>query len=100
MDRLLDPGLVGLLVPIVGTVGLFAALIVRRVAWHKQRMAMIEQGLDPDESGRLHKERMAMIKQGMHPDRPEPEDGDLEHQPEVVELERAPARRATPLSQD
>ena len=46
---------------------------------------MIEKGLDPDELAKQHKERMAMIEQGMHPDRPELEDGDLERDPELIE---------------
>ncbi len=61
------------------------ALIIRRLAKHRERMAMIEQGLDPDERAKQHKERMAMIKQGMHPDRPEFEEGDLERDPELIE---------------
>ncbi len=85
MDRFLDPGFIGVMIPLVGTVGLFAALIVRRLAWHKERMAMIEQGLDPDERARQHKERMAMIKHGLDPDRLALEEGDLDRDPELIE---------------
>ncbi len=88
MDRFLDPGFIGVMIPIVGIVFVFSSLMVRRVARHRERMAMIEKGLDPDERARQiaeHKERMAMIEQGMHPDRPELEDGDLEHDPELTE---------------
>ena len=51
---------------------------------------MIEQGLDPDEQARQHKERIAMIAQGMHPDRPELEDGDLDDDPVLIELKHDP----------
>ena len=85
VDRFFDPGFLGVMIPLVGIVGVFTSLILRRLTWHKERMAMIEQGLDPDERRRQHKERMAMIGQGMHPDRPELEDGDLERDPELIE---------------
>ena len=85
MDRFLDPGFLGVMIPIVAIVGGFTAVIIRRLASHRERMAMIEQGLDPDERATQHKERMAMIEQGMHPDRVELEDGDLEHDPELIE---------------
>ncbi len=85
MDRFLDPGFIGVMIPIVGIVGLFASLIVRRLSRHRERMAMIEQGLDPDERATQHKERMAMIEQGMNPDRLELEEGDLEHDRELIE---------------
>ncbi len=83
MDRFLDPGV---LIPFVGIVGGIAALMFRRLTKHKERMAMIEQGLDPDERAKQHKERMAMIKHGMHPDGPALEEGDLERRdPELIE---------------
>ncbi len=92
MDRLLDPGFIAVMIPILGIV----ALIIRRLALHKERMAMIEQGLDPDERAKqhnlemeankaAHKERMAMIEQGMYPDRPGLDEGDLERDPELIE---------------
>ncbi len=61
MDRLLDPGFIAVMIPILGIV----ALIIRRLA--------------------LHKERMAMIEQGMYPDRPGLDEGDLERDPELIE---------------
>ncbi len=96
MDRLLDPGFIGVMIPIVGVVGVFTSLIFRRWTNHRERMAMIEQGLDPDEPAKqhdremeankaAHKERMAMIEQGMYPDRPELEDDGLEHEPALIE---------------
>ncbi len=81
MDRLLDPGFLGVMIPILGIV----ALIIRRLALHREHMAMIQQGLDPNERKRLHKERIAMIKQGMDPDRPELEESELERDPELIE---------------
>ncbi len=71
-----------IVLPMVG--GIAAAILTQRNR-HTERMAMIEQGLDPDERRRQHKERMAMIGQGMHPDRPELEDGDLERDTELIE---------------
>ncbi len=86
MERFLDPGFLGVMIPILGVVGVFTSLIFRRLVKHRERMAMIEQGLDPDERARQHKERMAMIEQGMHPDKLELEEGDLERRdPELIE---------------
>ena len=85
MDRFLDPGFLGLMIPILGIVGVFTSVTLRRLAKHRERMAMIEQGFDPDERRRRHKERMAMIDEGMHPDRPGLEEGDLERDPDLIE---------------
>ncbi len=66
MDRLLDPGFIGVMIPIVGIVAVFGSLIIRRLVKHRERMAMIEQG--------------------MHPDKLELEEGDLERRdPELIE---------------
>ena len=90
MDRLLDPGFIGVMIPIVGVVGVFTSLIFRRWTNHRERMAMIDQGLDPDERAKqhdremeankaTHKERMAMIEQGLDPDeRAKQHDRDME----------------------
>ena len=83
MDSLLDPGFLGGMIPIVAVVGGVVALMFRRWTKHKERMTMIEQGLDPDERAKLHKERMAMIKHGLDPDRPAL--ADPEHDPELIE---------------
>ncbi len=83
MDRLLDPIVLGVMIPIVAIVGAFTLTILRRWARHKERMGMIEEGLDPDERARQHKERMAMIKQGLDPDRPAL--ADPEHDRELIE---------------
>ncbi len=68
MDRLLDPGVLEWIVPLVAIVGALTLVGLLRWAKHKERMVMIEQGLDPDERAKQHTERMAMIKQGMDPD--------------------------------
>ncbi len=85
MDRILDPAILSLMIPIVGIVGGITIAIFSLRGEHKERIAMIEQGLDPDERKRQHKERMAMIKHGLDPDRPELEEGDLERDPELIE---------------
>ncbi len=77
--------LIVVMIPIVAIVGAFTLSALLRWAKHKERMAMIELGLDPDERAKQHKERLAMIKQGLDPDRPELEDGDLERDPELIE---------------
>ena len=67
MERFLDPGTLSILIPILAVVGVFTFLILQQRAKHKERMAMIEQG--------------------MHPDRPELADPehDPDHEPELIE---------------
>ncbi len=56
IERILRPEILALLIPVIAVAGTFTFLIM------KTRSA--------------HRERMAMIEQGMHPDRPELEAGD------------------------
>ncbi len=87
MHEIFDPmiPILGLMIPIVAIVGGITAGILRQRAIHTERMAMIEQGFDPDERARQHKERMAMIKHGLDPDRLALEEGDLDRDPELIE---------------
>lgn len=45
LDRLLDPGSLALLIPVLAIV----AGIVAIIAKHRERMAMIERGMNPDQ---------------------------------------------------
>ncbi len=58
IDRILSPDILALLIPIIAVAGTFTFLIMKTRSSHRERMAMIEQG--------------------MHPDRPELEAGDLD----------------------
>ena len=49
MDRFLDPAILGLMIPIVAIVGTFTLVILRAWARHQERMAMIAQGMHPDD---------------------------------------------------
>ena len=85
MDSFLDPGILGVMIPIVAIVGGLTIPILAVWTKHKERISMIEQGLDPDERTRQHEERMAMIKQGLDPDRPALEEDDPERDPKLIE---------------
>jgi hypothetical protein len=75
LDKLLDPAILGILIPIIAILGAVSVLITQRVIRHRERMAMIERG--------------------MHPDLPPPEegrDGEEEGRVELELPERDPVR--------
>jgi hypothetical protein len=43
-DRLLDPGVIALLIPIFAIIGWIVVIVLK----HRERMAMIEAGMNPD----------------------------------------------------
>jgi hypothetical protein len=45
---ILDPGIIALLIPITALVFGFATVIVKSVIRHRERMAKIGMGIDPD----------------------------------------------------
>jgi hypothetical protein len=47
-DKLLSPGVVWVLIPVLAIVGVFAKQMLNRYFDHKERMARIEAGLDTD----------------------------------------------------
>ena len=47
-DKLLSPGVVWVLIPVLAIVGVFAKQMLNRFFDHKERMARIEAGMDPD----------------------------------------------------
>lgn len=51
-DKLLDPGVLALLIPILGIVWWIIATVLK----HRERMAMIENGMNPDAVGEARKE--------------------------------------------
>ncbi len=46
--RILDPGTLALLIPILAVVFGGTGVIVRMVIRHRERLALIENGMDPD----------------------------------------------------
>ena len=70
MEGLLRPDVLGVMIPILAIVGGFSVLAYR--IWAR------------------HRERMAMIEQGMHPDRPQLDEGDadLELDPQQRDADR------------
>jgi len=48
-EKLLSPGVVWVLIPVLAIVGVFAKQMLNRYFDHKERMAKIEAGMDPDE---------------------------------------------------
>ncbi len=48
LDRLISPEILALLIPIIAVSGVFSYLILRSRMQHRERMAMIEQGMHPD----------------------------------------------------
>jgi hypothetical protein len=53
LNALLNPGTLALLIPVLGMVG----WIVSEIAKHRERMARIEKGIDPNGYKRLEKPR-------------------------------------------
>ncbi len=49
LDELLEPEILVFLIPIVAIITGGAVAIVHRVITHKERMAMIERGIHPDQ---------------------------------------------------
>ena len=47
-DKLLSPGVVWVLIPVLAIVGVFAKQMLNRFFDHKERMARIEAGMNPD----------------------------------------------------
>ena len=47
-DKLLSPGVVWVLIPVLAIVGVFAKQMLNRYFDHQERMARIEAGMDPD----------------------------------------------------
>ena len=81
----LDAGILALMIPLSAIAGGVTIAILVLWAKHRERISMIDQGLDPDARAKQHEERMAMIKQGMHPDGPELEEDDPERDPRLIE---------------
>ncbi len=48
-DKLLNPAVLGTMIPLAVIIGVFTKSIVGRVATHRERLAMIEQGMHPDQ---------------------------------------------------
>lgn len=48
IGKLLQPEIIWVLIPLVAIIGLFARQLVQRYFSHKERMAKIEAGMDPD----------------------------------------------------
>ena len=69
----MDAGMLALMIPIVAIVGGVTLAILNSHARAREAQAK-------------HEERMAMIEQGMHPDQPEfEEDDDPERDPRLIE---------------
>ena len=47
-DKLLSPGVVWVLIPVLAIVGVFAKQMLNRYFDHQERMARIEAGMGPD----------------------------------------------------
>lgn len=52
LTQLLDADVLALLIPIVGTIGLFSYLGARAYFRHAERMEKIRNGVDPDANDR------------------------------------------------
>ncbi|MCH8142386.1 MAG: hypothetical protein IH908_12400 [Proteobacteria bacterium] len=48
LEKLLDPAIIWAVIPVVAIIGVFGKQIVSRYFDHKERMAKIEAGMDPD----------------------------------------------------
>lgn len=48
LDRLLQPEILGVCIPLVALIGGFAVAITKMVIKHRERMALIERGILPD----------------------------------------------------
>ncbi len=48
LEKLLDPAIIWVVIPVVAIIGVFGKQIVSRYFDHKERMAKIEAGMDPD----------------------------------------------------
>ncbi len=48
LDRLLNPAILGVLIPIVAILSVFGWLTVTSLIKHRDRLAMIDRGMHPD----------------------------------------------------
>lgn len=48
MEKLLQPDVVWVVIPVIAIVAVVARKVVQRYFEHKERMAKIEAGIDPD----------------------------------------------------
>ncbi len=48
LEKLLNPAIIWAVIPVVFIIGVFGKQIVSRYFDHKERMAKIEAGMDPD----------------------------------------------------
>ncbi len=48
LEKLLDPAVLGLLIPIVAILGGVGLALARLIMAHRERIAMIERGMHPD----------------------------------------------------
>lgn len=53
-DKLLDADVLSLLIPLVAIIGYFCVRAIDRTFKYRERIAMIEQGIDPDSRRELH----------------------------------------------
>jgi hypothetical protein len=53
LNALLNPGTLAMLLPVLGMVGWIVAVVTK----HRERMAMIEKGMNPDAGKALEKRR-------------------------------------------
>jgi hypothetical protein len=55
---MVEPAILALAIPILAIVGVFAVVLMRMWTHHRERMAMIEMGIDPDAAERDEVERL------------------------------------------
>ncbi len=48
LDRILNPAILALLIPIVAIISVFGWLTVTSIIRHRERLAMIDRGMHPD----------------------------------------------------
>jgi hypothetical protein len=48
LDKLMNPAVLGLLIPIVAIIAWAAITITKMIVQHRERLAMIERGRNPD----------------------------------------------------
>ena len=51
LERILNPAILGTLIPIVGILAVFGWLTVKSIIRHRERLAMIDRGMHPDLRG-------------------------------------------------
>ncbi len=55
---MLEPAILALFIPILAIVGAFSVALLRMWTRHRERIAMIEMGMDPDTAGEDEAERL------------------------------------------